>query len=124
MIRMCGKVYDQTCFDQSVNRWFDVVLLVMEDGTIAFEMLLGRNFFLTSKIKLIYQSGEFIFEYPPREEMALDFICAIELESEDEQYDDISMDEELGYETRRRVSNLFREIDELQIEPVRDDHKI
>jgi len=69
--------------------------------------------------------GNLFFEYPPRGEMALDFIYAIEkLEEEGEQYDDISMDEELDYETRRRVSNLFREIDEMQVEPVEDDHKI
>jgi len=123
-IRMCGKIYDQICFDRSANRWFDIVLLVVEDGTIAFDMLLGRNFFLSSKIKLTYQDGDFVFGYPPREEMALDFIYTIELEEENERYDDISMDEELDYETRRRVSNLFREMDEMQVEPVKDDHKI
>lgn len=97
---------------------------MVEDGTIEFEMLLGRNFFLTSKIKMTYQNGEFVFEYPPCEEMALDFIYAIELESESEQYENISMDEELDYKTRRRVSNLLREVDGVQIKPVKDDHKI
>lgn len=65
-IKVHGKIFDQICLEKLPSYWFDVSLLIVEDSTITFDVLLGRDFFYDSHICLIYENGNFNFEYFPR----------------------------------------------------------
>jgi len=57
-IKIYGKICDQINLDKLGGYWFDVILLVVDDNTIAFDMLLERDFFRGANIRLVYQNGK------------------------------------------------------------------
>lgn len=62
-ISVLGRIHDQIGFDELPNQWFDIILYVVDDVTMTYDMLLGREFFTESQIKLIYHNGRYSLEY-------------------------------------------------------------
>ncbi|CAL1672464.1 unnamed protein product [Lasius platythorax] len=121
-----GKVHDQICLENLKDQWFDIVLLVVDDSTIAFDMLLGRDFFSKTKIKLIYQNGTFKFEHPSDDAVMVNNIFSIDAIDERDRYDIIldELDNDLDFSTKNNLLQVLRKIDATEIEPVKDEYKI
>lgn len=122
VINIVGKINDQIVLDSLNDTWLDVVLLVVEDHTMNYDILLGREFFQDANIKLVYYKGAYSFEKNNEND---DFICSIfvmEINEKRERYDGVmeSLDKNLPLEYKNKIRELLKEIDELEIEPVND----
>lgn len=120
-----GKICDQICLEKLTDQWFDVTLLVVDDNAIAFDMLLGREFFNKTKIKLTYQKGTFLFEYPSQTKKEVDHIFSIEAVSDRDKYDMVMENlDNLDFLSKTKLIEMLREIDSMDIEPIKDEYKI
>nr|XP_012147359.1 PREDICTED: uncharacterized protein LOC105663389 [Megachile rotundata] len=126
VISVYGKIHDQIQLEKLKGQWFDITLLVVDDNTIVFDMLLGREFFMESRIKIIYENGEFIFESPFNNKENTNTILVIEAVNQRDQYDIAyeNLDKDLDFSSKTRLIELLREIDSAEIEPVKDNYRI
>ncbi|XP_039303958.1 uncharacterized protein LOC120357509 [Solenopsis invicta] len=125
VIEFCGKIHDQLCLEKLAGHWFDVALFVVKDSTIAFDILLGRDFFDQSNLRLCYHTGVFEFESqtPDKE---INYIFGINV-TENKDRDDVileNLDPTLDSCTREKLLDVFHECDSSVVEPVRDDYCI
>lgn len=77
VINIFGKIHDQIILEMIPESWFDIELFVVDDNTMRFDLLLGRKFFSTSKLKLTYQQGNFSLESTKESEEFIHSILAI-----------------------------------------------
>lgn len=104
-ISICGKMYDQITVPGIANSWFDVELFIVNDNTMQYDLLLGRQFCVNAHIKLIYYQGGFGFE---KEKNSDDFVHAIltmKIEKFD-QYDQIenNLDQDVSFIARKKLN--------------------
>ncbi|XP_011699701.1 PREDICTED: uncharacterized protein K02A2.6-like, partial [Wasmannia auropunctata] len=125
-IKVHGKIFDQICLEGNVSRWFDVTLLVVDDSTIAFDVLLGREFLINSKVKLIYQNGRFKFKCPAGKPEQVDFIFQIGIDDPRERCDVVmeNLDGRIDGQTRERLADLLHKVEKLEMSPVVDNYQI
>lgn len=81
-----GRIQDQICLEKWNDQWWDIALLVVDDTIITFDMLLGREFFIGTKLKLIYQNDKFEFEHPSENKLWVDPIFCINTIEEKDRY--------------------------------------
>ncbi|KAK2578069.1 hypothetical protein KPH14_012854 [Odynerus spinipes] len=57
-----GKVCDQIVLNLQENVWYDVTFLVVNDKTMKYDAIIGREFLNNSNLRLIYFKDSFSFE--------------------------------------------------------------
>jgi hypothetical protein len=124
-ITVYGKIHEQICLEKIKNQWFDAIFFVVDDNTIAFDMLLGREFFTNSKLKLTFQNGRFEFECSPEKQMIAD-ILSINAINEKTNCDLIleNLDEDLDFRAKNSLIDIFQEVENLNIDTIEDNYRI
>lgn len=108
------------------DSWFDISFLVVDDKTMRYDIIIGREFINNSNLKLIYSKGAFIFELVDNlAEIASDILTINAIEYK-EPYDTVmeNLDMSLSLQDCREVLSTFIEVDTLEIERVNDNYKI
>lgn len=107
------------------NSWFDVELFIVDDKTMQYDLLLGRQFFVNSNIKLNYDQRGFSFEKEKHFEGDVYAILAIDVEKSDK-YDQIenNLDADVSYFARKKLVEVFKSVDTKEIEPIQDDYSV
>lgn len=120
------KIYEQIGLDKMNKKWFDVILYVVEDETMPYDVPVGRKFFVNAKIKLIYKNGEYLFEYPEEKMDEIDAILPIDAVVKKNKWEIVSerLDSELDWKDRQTLVRLLQEVDETVIEPVDDGYNV
>lgn len=121
-----GKVHEQITLDKVKGAWFDVAFIVVEDGTMEYGVLLGRQFFAETKLKLIYQEGRYDFEDTQNQVKNLEAVLPLYAVFETDKYDIVeqNLDDSLSLPERRNLLSLLQESDTWQIKPITDNHAI
>jgi hypothetical protein len=124
-ITVYGKIHEQICLEKIKNQWFDAIFFVVDDNTIAFDMLLGREFFTNSKLKLTFQNGRFEFECSPEKQMIAD-ILSINAINEKTNCDLIleNLDEDLDFRAKNSLVDIFQKIENLDIDTIESNYRI
>lgn len=123
-IKVYGKVYDQISLREVDNEFFDVKLLIVDDRTMMYDMILGREFFNVNNLKLCYQNGEFSFERIENNSENLELILPINAIEETNYLDGVreSLDENLCFQYKCDLLNLLQEIEQTEVEKMSDTH--
>ena len=126
VISIYGKIIDQICLGEANNEWSDVTLLVVDDSTMDYDILLGREFFKENKIRLIFQEGNFVFEHPVVQENIINNISTINAINEPDRLDVImeNLDHELDLNSKNELINTLKEVEKLEVEQIQDEYKI
>lgn len=122
-----GKIYDQIVLGNEINSWYDIALLVVDDTTMRYDMIIGREFLNNSNLKLIYYDGHFSFESANKfEKNALADILTINAVEIKDKYDVIweNTDVDLELQERQELLNVFKEVDEMQVEKINDGYSV
>lgn len=92
---------------------------------MVFDILLGREFFIKNQIKLTYQNETFYFEYPFHKREA-EHIFSIKAINDRDKNDIIAenLDSSLDFSSKMKLLQTLREVDSMEIEPVKDNYKI
>lgn len=119
-----GKIYDQIILDDVKDSWFDIVFLIVDDKTMRYDVILGREFLNTSNLKLTYCNNHFAFEYVNRYEEVPHDILTINAIEFREKYDVVldNLDKDLSIQDRRDLLNTLKESDEMQVKKIDDDY--
>jgi len=118
VIKIYGKI--QIILEKLEGHWFDISLLVVDDNTISFDMLLGRDFLCGANIRLIYQNGSFKFEYTSPMEEEINIIFSINVTEKKNKWDVICdhLDKDLDPDTKNQLLQTFE--DELMYKQLTD----
>ncbi|XP_076385878.1 uncharacterized protein LOC143264115 [Megachile rotundata] len=121
-----GKICDQIQLEKLEDQWFDITLLVVNDDTISFDMLLGREFFVETQIRVTYHNGAFEFEAPTDSNIKVSTIFAIDAIEERSCYDIVSenLDDDLDFSAKEQLLTILHEIDSQKLEPIKDNFMI
>jgi len=57
-----GKIYDQIILENLNNSWFDITFLVVDDKTMRYDVIIGREFINNANLKFIFFQDEYAFE--------------------------------------------------------------
>ncbi|NEV49186.1 hypothetical protein EUZ93_01520 [Wolbachia pipientis] len=125
VISVYGKIFDQISLLKLSEQWFDICLLVVDDDTIAFDILLGRNFFNEANIQVTFRNNNFEFKCIPEVLKENNILSIYAIEKKDR--DDVileKLDENLKHESKIQLMKVIHEIDNLKVEPIKDDYSI
>lgn len=91
---------------------------------MAYDVILGRQFFVNSKLKLIYSNGEFSFETTEADINNVESILAINAVEEKEKFDSVieNLDPKLNIVARKNLLNVLQELEAKEIAPINDDY--
>lgn len=122
LINVYGKIYDQVKLDQLLGEICKIKLLVVDDGTMQYDMLLGREFFNEANLKVSYQKGEFNVESCDKNNEKIEKILPINAIEKRDLYDIVSenLDEGLKTQVRNELIQVLQEIHNLKVEPKKD----
>lgn len=103
MINIKGKLYEQIILDEIPEEIFDIKLLVVSDGTMEYDMLLGREFFNESNLKLTYINEVFNFEKLSAKSPNYESILPINAVEKRNKYDTIieNLDSKIEYRAKK-----------------------
>ncbi|XP_071571820.1 uncharacterized protein [Temnothorax nylanderi] len=119
-IGILGKIQDQVMLEGLEGVWFYVNLLIVEDCTMKYDLLLGRQFFQNANLKLIYQNGGYRFEI---DKETVEFIHTIDVIEQPSKHDiGNNLEQDMPFALKKQVINVFESVDSLRIEPVKDDY--
>lgn len=123
MITVLGKIDSQIMIEENNKTCFDIALWVVDDKTMRYNLLLGREFFDESGIKLIYEDSKYCLENKKSiKDNVVHKIFAIDTAEEQNKYDVIEDIDNMSWSNRKDLLQIFREVEELEIEPVKDDY--
>jgi len=124
-VRVHGKIPEQICVENIKSYRFDIILLVVDDDTIVYDLLLGREFFISSEIKLIYQHGKYQLEFSSSVNTYLSNILPINAIESINKFDIVveNLDSHLSINHQNMLINLL-EIDNMKIKKIEDDYTI
>lgn len=107
-----------------INKWFDVNFLVVDDHTMRYDLLLGRQFFQNSNLKLIYQNGRYNFEINKESEEFIHTIFNIDIVEKRNKYDNIleNLDQDMPYVAKEQLLDTFKKIDNMEIKTIEDNY--
>lgn len=90
---------------------------------MSYDMLLGREFFFESKIKLMYHNGNYNFEYNDDSEENIEKILPIYAVESKDKYDIVkeNLDDALPTNIKDNLISVLRDIDEMSVELVEND---
>ncbi|XP_011701332.1 PREDICTED: uncharacterized protein K02A2.6-like [Wasmannia auropunctata] len=119
-IAVVGRVRDRVLLDGLSESWYEVDLMVVSDGTMKYDLLLGRGFFDNAKLKLVYQAGNYTVENVQDNEIPE--IFAINMCSEIELSDAVvnKVNRDLPHSVTVRLREVFEEVEKAAVQPVED----
>lgn len=125
-IKVYGKVYDQISLREIGDEFFDVKLLVVDDRTMTYELILGREFFNDNNLKLCYQNGEFSFERAENNIRNLERVLPINAIEENNYLDIVrgNLDDNLSLEYINKLLSLLQEVEQTEVEKVKDNYQV
>lgn len=83
-------------------------------------MLLGREFFINSQIKLIYENGSFDFEITPNWDSSYNEVLSIQAIEKHNKYDVVgeNLDTDLDAQSKENLLCVLREVEDLETETI------
>lgn len=93
--------------------------MVVDDGTMKYDLLLGRQFFQKADLTLIYRNGSYTFEI--NNEEFVHSIFAIDVTEKRCVQDEIkNLDADLPLAIKEKLFDTFNYVDKLEVEMVKE----
>lgn len=123
-INVLEELKDKILLNNLFETLYPIKFLIVNDDTMKYDLLLGRQFFANASIKLIYVNGQYQFEPADSQMEDSNLIFSIDVVEESDKYDDILVnhDEHLSGQSKNKLLNLFKEVDNLQIDVIEDNY--
>lgn len=123
-----GRIYDQIILENLNDLWFNITFLVVDDKTMRYDVIIGREFINNAKIylKFIFFQDKYVFEVVADcKEIACDLLTINAIETK-EPYDSIieNLDKDLNFQDRQDLLNIFIDVENLEVEKVNDNYCI
>lgn len=115
-----GRIYDQITFENNGGSWYDVTLLVVDDKTMSYDLLLGREFFDESK--LTYYQGNYHFENGKTKSKNIYDIFSINITEERKEFDELENLDDLSWQERKGLLQVFESVEKRNIKPVTEEY--
>lgn len=121
-----GKIYDQIVLENVKDSWFDIVFLVVDDKTMRYDIIIGREFLNHSNLKLTYYNGHFAFKCVEQFEKLSPSILNISAIESKDKYDVVleNIEKDLNLHVQHDLLDTLKEIEEMPVKKINDNYYV
>lgn len=121
-VKILDKIHDQIILESLSSSWFDIEFIVVDDSTMKYDLLIGKKFFIESRLKLSYQNGVYKFHDAMELDEEINYIFAINVMEERTKYDIVTenLNQEITFADRNKLLKTIERADSIEVEKIED----